>query len=138
MGLALRAWLGDCLLQFGEPRPWTKVERSGVSIRGLGCSVLVLWVRQPEVRVQMWKPRPLSPVVQQLGVRPSYRTLGWDPEGTRLLSTDAPAGAGQPGSRAPQQGQASHQGPQWVCHSRVQCCPSKECPGLLWGVRRWC
>lgn len=65
MGLAFGAWLGGCLPQFGEPRPWTRDERSGIKVRGLGHLVLILWLRQPEVRVQMWKPKPLSSVVQQ-------------------------------------------------------------------------
>lgn len=75
MGLALRAWLGGCLPQFGEPRPWIRDERSEVKVRGLGYSVLVLWLTQPEVRVHMWEPKPLSSVVQQKGPKakgPSY------------------------------------------------------------------
>ena len=67
MGLALRARLGCCLPQFGEPRLWIRDERSGVKVRGLGYSVPVLWLRQPEVRVHMWKTKPLGSVVQQKG-----------------------------------------------------------------------
>lgn len=65
VGLALRAWLGGFLTHFGESRPWTRDERPGVKVRNLGHSVLVLWLRQSEVRVRMWKPKPLSSVVQQ-------------------------------------------------------------------------
>lgn len=78
MGLALRAWLGGCLPQFGESRPWTRNERSGVKVRGLSHSVLVLWLRQPEVRVQMWKPKPFGSVVQQRGPEASVQvTESW-------------------------------------------------------------
>ena len=62
MGLALGpGWEAACLW---EPGPWIRDERSGVKVRSLGYSVLVLWLRQPEVRVHMWESKPLSSVVQ--------------------------------------------------------------------------
>lgn len=78
-------WEADCL-SLGYPGRRLGM-RSGFKVRGPGHSVLVLWLKQPEVRVQRWEPKPLSSVVQQRGpeaaeevqVTESYDGIQWTP-----------------------------------------------------------
>lgn len=94
---------------------WARDQSRGQGRRS-GHSVLVCW--QPKVKFPMWTQSHSVLWSVRKGLRPGVRaTESRSRSRVRLLSTDAPAGAGRPGSPAPLQGQASPPRPQWACHS---------------------